>query len=319
MQRRPESTDQEEIINNEIPSGQEIREAEKKPKVFMVYRENDTYKQQAPFIEKELGLLDRQVIVQEFPRETKEDEIKEWMRANQETTKDTEIISDSTCEWAGDLNPYLNLDQMNDQILDQIVLSDKIKIDGHSIDSEESPENQLERERALFSAIFDLIQEKTEKRIKELYIIREQLSDHSASAAETAAESGHSLSKSKLDRLYGKQLKQWAEEKGIEAQNIGLPKALPEDLLENKGAYILYDRHLATSSYHGESFENAWGEMDKETAARAELFISERGLPLPFGDLYREANRKFGFTADNEEAEAIIREALKKVFGDQEK
>lgn len=74
----------------------DIEQQEQLPSILIIYRGNDLFEKYVPEIARILQAKGRRVEIQNFPRGTEEDEIKEWYEENLERLTGTEIISDGT-------------------------------------------------------------------------------------------------------------------------------------------------------------------------------------------------------------------------------
>lgn len=280
------------------PKLEEKKNMEKLPSIFIAFRDNDLFKEQIPEIVKKLQLMGRNVNIQNFPKGTEKEEIKKWYEGNKDKLQGMEIISDYTFQqYAGlKVQPELVLDWIMDDAAEIAVIGSS-----HDKMFEASAEKALDIERQIFIRIIKRIQEKTNGRIKKIFLVKQINNHHSRYFLKTTMElqdkSGKDQNKSlkEKEQEYAELLKQWSEIAGIQKiQIVNSPNEVPETASEEEGTYVIYDRHI-----------------DQNIG----LIFYDKKLPLPVADLLYEAKKKFGDLTKHGEVKSIISEILEKKFG----
>jgi len=275
----------EKIESKEEGMGQErkaeSKEAEKLPPIFMIYRDNDLFKEWVPKIAETLKGLGRKVEIQSFPAGTEKEEIKKWLKDEKERLKKGDLITDhtvqSTLRYSGISEvtkdqTRINLDDVMEDVAIETLWGDEDKEEYKKmIDpnyrSEFAAENENRRkeiwiniEKAI-SILVNRILENKENYPDQIVINTRRLGDH-----EPFVEFGYSIKNGFVierstkemregDEKAGEVLKEWLIKAGISAENLFLtdedPKSedyetkIPRSSKTEKFIrWFIYDRHL---------------------------------------------------------------------------
>lgn len=179
------------IKKPEMKKGEEkeISAAEKEnlPTIFLIYRDNNSFKEWSSEIVKNLKSFGRKVEIQIFPVGTNTKEIAEWIEKNKQNLKDKEILPDATCGGAL-MNAQMNaqdtntrfegardscyLDKLLGNVTEKAILGDKYEavIVGGSKD--------MGMAEKAFITLIKLILENKDNLPKKVYISLKNIFDH---------------------------------------------------------------------------------------------------------------------------------------------
>lgn len=275
-------------------------EKEKMPTIFMIYRDNDLFKEWVPKIAETLKGLGRRVEIQSFPAGTSEAEIDKWIEENKDEIYNSDIVTDGTVEsefystMRGEkIEENLkqlkqpehlgSLDKLLDRATQRIVLGkeeSEIKFWSGLRDYRDREVVDLESFKEAYSRIVKQILKNKENMPIKVYILQEKIKDHVPFREDEIVGD---------KRATAEILQKWLVEGGIPEEIIECTEHKAED---KKGNWIIKDRHNREwSTYYGIE------------------------LRLPLESFYYDTTTKGLIKIEAEELENELREMLEEDFG----
>jgi len=230
-----------------------MKNENKKLEILVAYRENDSFKEYVPVIEKTLESLNYKIERKMFPKKTSEESIEKWFIANSEKIKKYGLrLTDNTVYssieeieediWPNRCNRIsTNIDNLLREATINMILEQDIK-GVYNTRIREGISNYV---RNLKNAYVNTIN-KVIKKPKEVIIIRENIASHEFGYLDCVGKEEEAASI----------LKGFFKEAGIPKVTIvGCSEAITREIEKNKkNIWIIKDRHLINTNFKERGF-----------------------------------------------------------------
>lgn len=239
-------------------------EHEKLPTFFLVYRDNPLYKEFGPKIADVVTGLGYRVTTQVFPEGTPEDVIKKWHEEHKTELEGNGISDDTFARSTGKRVKY-SLDEIVESATIEVVLGLKV-VFGMPEKMKEFETEDIEKTKEVFVGLLKRVFEVKENIPSKVFILAERITDHVPFSFKRTSKGELVLTPDgKPERIwkYDKadpddiryaisQLTEWLGEAGIPKENIFVEREInddnEEDIINQKGAWIISDRHYSHSA-----------------------------------------------------------------------
>ena len=238
------------MSNHELGSAREAQAELEKKRLFLIYRDNELFRAQIAPIREALASSDYQVIEQNFPAETKKEEIATWAQSQTEQLRGVRFLTDETFTSSV---PYELKEQLNipysgklDEIMDQSAIR-AVFGPGWAEHEKKTGERDLEdvnldKGKELFTAMGKRIFENPENMPESVLILSEHMSDHHPFREFRPETSDYSAEKI-ADRKSAEHVGQWLQELGIAQGQIKVESTNgPRENIGDK-TWVINDRH----------------------------------------------------------------------------
>ena len=239
------------MSNHELGSAREAQAELEKKRLFLIYRDNELFQAQIAPIREALASSDYQVIEQNFPAETTEQEIATWAQSQADQLRGVRFLTDDTFARSvpHDLRNQLDIPYSAklDEIMDQSAIRAVFgpgwaKHEKKTGERDLGEDVNLDEGKELFTAMGKRIFENPENIPESVLILSENMSDHhpfSEFRPQTSSFSAEKIADRKSAELVG----QWLQELGIAQGQVKVESTY--DQRENIGdkTWVISDRH----------------------------------------------------------------------------
>ncbi len=303
----------------------EHREAEKPPRVLVVYRDNSMFRELVPRMVDTLTNLGREVQCQVFPEGTSETEIKKWFEDNRQT-REGDLISDGTYERSTgyEERPLINLDDIAETAAFASVCEESIQ---------ESRETDVKDFGKGITRVVQNILANPQNAPKKVFILTDRIFDHYP--LEALLEDVPEIPVDQIDEIFdlyywheqqrkefntaaGRKraaatVKKWLIQGGVPEEIISIEEQVDETKgveINQKGNWVVVDRHNSNISDFVYAIDEGSGEISKIHPSE----VVELRLPLInfFSDAKEAGLIQADPSAILNEAEKILRKKFQK-------
>lgn len=288
--------DQKEASEERVKS---LEQKEQLPPVLVVYRYNDSFKEQILEMVKDLSAMGRKVEIQKFPFNTNKEEIENWYMQHKNDISGKEIISDWTASIPFSMREELiskgvqesgKLDELINEAARRTVLGEKYR----ELDiSKNREEWTIEKSAEFFSAIIKHILKNPNNIPDNVVLLEDHILDHLPfDKKELINELGikgedfnnRSIDQNeRMERLASEKLKGWLNNGGL---NIDRGHFVVQRYRAQIGGG---ESHVDKSLIGFADNPNYWVIADRHTGLSQNDFNAARFLYLPEGDFYKTA------------------------------